>query len=250
MELHVIGCSGSVSGPDNPASCYLVRHEEAALVLDLGPGSFGALSAAIDPRVLTAVCLSHLHPDHCSDVCSLHVASRYAPDAPWPGIPILGPTGTAERLARLYEVDPAAIASSAAEFSTRDWAPEQQLGPFMVRTTRVDHPVEAYAIRIEAGGASLTYSGDTAWCQSLIDLAAGSDLLLAEASYATAADNPPHVHLTPPETARIAAEAGVGRLVLTHVPPWFDRDAAAAEAAAIFPATVAARPGLVVDVER
>ena len=72
MELTIVGCSGSVSGPDSTASCYLVRApyegRTYALVLDLGPGSFGQLYRYLDPAQVDAIGLSHLHPDHCLDL--------------------------------------------------------------------------------------------------------------------------------------------------------------------------------------
>ena len=59
---------------------------------------------------------------------------------------------------------------------------------------------------------------------------AGADVLLAEASFETGVDNPPDLHLTGADCGRTAARAGVGRLVLTHVPPWHDPAVAEAEA--------------------
>ncbi len=68
----------------------------------------------------------------------------------------------------------------------------------------------------------LAYSGDTGPCPQLVDLAKGADLLLAEAAFRDGAVNPIDLHLTGAEAASAAAEAGVGRLVLTHIPPWHD----------------------------
>ena len=133
MELTVVGCSGSVPGPESPASSYLVRapHEGRtfSLLLDLGPGAFGHLHRYLDPAELDAVALSHLHPDHCLDVCALYVAARYSATAPWPRIPLYGPTGTRARIVRAYEV--AAPGGGPAEpqptigahFVHHDWTP-------------------------------------------------------------------------------------------------------------------------------
>ena len=80
MQLTIVGASGSVSGPLSPASCYLVQApfegRTFSLLLDLGPGSFGALYRYLDPAQLDAVAISHLHPDHCVDLCGLYVAGR------------------------------------------------------------------------------------------------------------------------------------------------------------------------------
>ena len=76
MRLTVIGCSGSFAGPLSPASSYLVRADDATgrtwnLLLDLGNGALGALQRHLDLAALDAVAISHLHPDHCSDLLGL-----------------------------------------------------------------------------------------------------------------------------------------------------------------------------------
>ena len=257
MELTVVGSSGSVSGPDSPASSYLVRAPfeggTFALVLDLGPGSMGALYRYLDPRTVGAVALSHLHPDHCLDLCALYVGARYSPTAPWPSIPVFGPRGTRERLVAAYavpgedEVEPDPGAGIGCHFEHRDWAPSQRVGPFRLDTARVDHPVETYAVRVTEevpDGGSLVFSGDTGPCAALVELATGADLLLAEASFRDLPGNPPGVHLTARDAAETARQAGVSALVLTHIPPWHDRDEVLAEALPHFDGPVAvATPG-------
>ena len=144
MRLTVVGCSGSVSGPESPASSYLVQAPYAggtfSLVLDLGPGAFGALYRYLDPAEIDAFALSHLHPDHCLDLCGYYVAAAYSPTAPWPRRPLFGPAGTPERLARAYDVrrtngTPAEPGPGIANhFDFRTWQPRQQVGPFTVET--------------------------------------------------------------------------------------------------------------------
>ena len=69
------------------------------------------------------------------------------------------------------------------------------IGPFTVRTERVSHPVEAFGFRIEHGGRSLTYSGDTGPCEALDELAEGTDLFLCEASFTHGKEDIPDLHL-------------------------------------------------------
>ena len=255
MELIVVGCSGSVSGPDSPASCYLVQapHQGRtySLVVDLGPGSLGALYRYFDdPAQVDAIALSHLHPDHCLDVCAFYVASRYSATAPWPRIPLYAPSGAAERLARAYEVPPADSDSSdwgghlVEHFDFHEWPIDEPVGPFDVRTVRVDHPVPAYAIRISerATGRSLVFSGDTGPCQALVDLATGVDLLLVESAFMDSPDNPRGVHLSGRQAAEIGTAAGAKEIMLTHIPPWHDPAEVLSEAVAATdtPVTLAA----------
>src|SRR2546425_798448 len=82
MRLTVIGCAGSFPGPDSPASCYLLEAEGFRLLLDLGNGALGVLQRFAGLFSIDAICLSHLHADHCVDLGSYWVARQYTPDGP------------------------------------------------------------------------------------------------------------------------------------------------------------------------
>jgi ribonuclease BN (tRNA processing enzyme) len=249
VKLTIVGCSGSFPGPDSATSCYLVEAEGVTLVLDLGPGALGPLSRYTDIYGIGAVLLSHLHADHCFDVCSLYVARRYLPGGPAKGNPqVYGPRGTADRLARAYDlpVDP----GMTRVFDFREWdtSTSYDIGPFHVRVVRVNHPIEAYGMRIEHGGRSLVYSGDTGVSPALVELARGANLLLCEAAFHDGRDAVRDVHLSGREAAEHATAAGVERLVLTHLPPWNDPIRSLAEAAPVFTGECqVARPGASYD---
>ena len=160
MRLTIVGCSGSYPGPDSPASCYLVEAEHDGrtwrILLDLGSGALGPLHRYADPLSIDAVFLSHLHADHCLDLCGYHVMRRYHPDGPQPRVPVWGPVGTADRMARAYDlpVDP----GMHEEFDFREHDGPAEVGPFRVEAIGVEHPVSAYGLRVSAGGATLGYS--------------------------------------------------------------------------------------------
>jgi ribonuclease BN (tRNA processing enzyme) len=99
---------------------------------------------------------------------------------------------------------------------------------------RMNHPVQTYGVRLTAGGGALTYSADTGPSDALVRLAEGSDTLLCEASYPPGVEVQPDLHLTGREAGEHAAKAGVGLLLVTHVPPWTDAAQARDEAAAAF----------------
>ena len=233
MKLTIVGCSGSYPGPDAPASCYLVEEDDAEgrtwrIVLDLGSGALGALQKYADPLAVDAVFLTHLHPDHCMDLCGYHVLQRYHPDGPRPRIPVWGPEGTADRMAAAYGLDPDPGLTE--EFDFIDHRPTVTVGPLVVDAVPVVHPVPAVGFRVRAEGRTLAYSGDTGPGAGLDALADGADTLLAEASFRSGDVNPPAMHLTGADCGRAAADGGVERLVLTHVPPWHDPALAMAEA--------------------
>ena len=242
MRLRVVGCSGSLPGPRSAASCYLLEAEHAGrtwrLLLDLGSGALGPLHRYVEPTQVDAVALSHLHADHCLDLTGLYVALRYRPGGP-PAqrLPVHGPTGTAARLARAYDLDP--DPGMSAELDVREWTAGAgvDIGPFTVTPYAVEHPVEAYALRVEgpaeddpARRAVLAYSGDTDACDGLQAAAKGADLFLAEAAFQEGRDAARGIHLTGRRAGECAAAAGVARLVLTHLPPWNDPDVVLAEA--------------------
>jgi ribonuclease BN (tRNA processing enzyme) len=246
VRLTVVGCSGSGPGPGSPASSYLVEHEGFSLLLDLGNGAFGSLLALADPAEVDAVYLSHLHADHCLDIAPFIVWHRYSGRSSGKKVPLYAPVGADRRLRLAYDVDDGPIedvfdvlAIGAGSFA---------LGPFEVTTARTAHPVECYAIRLDAGGRSLVYTGDTGPCPGVVTLAAGADVLLAEAAHPEVPGLPPALHLTGREAGEHAAAAGVGRLLLTHVPAWVDPEAQLAAARGAFPASELVRPGAGYDI--
>ena len=236
MRMTVIGCSGSYPGPESSASCYLVEADVGdgdekrtwRILLDLGNGALGTLQRYADALAVDAVLISHLHPDHCSDLCGFYVLRKYHPDGMHPRIPVWGPSGIGERMSEAYGLPDGSGMSDVFEF--REYDGPITVGPFSILPIPVEHPVEAYGMRISAGGSTLGYSGDTAPCDGLDRVAANVRLFLCEASFRDIDDNPPGIHLTGVDAGAVASRARAGRLVLTHVPPWFDRGGMLAEA--------------------
>ena len=256
MKVTVIGCSGSYGAPGIACSCYLVEHDGFSVVVDFGNGALGELQRHADIYAVNAVILSHLHADHCVDLCGYYVARKYrpGPEGPPPPIDVWGPAGTRERIAQAYDTDPV---ECDAAFTYREFMADQpdgaigrtfDLGPFAVAIARVDHPVEAYAIRMTVGDSTFVYSGDTGPCAELDRLAAGADLFFAEASFQEPRDDALRgLHLNGREAGECADRAGARRLVLTHIPPWTDAELNLAAADAAFPGgdVELARPGAV-----
>ncbi len=243
MRLTVLGCSGSGPGPESPASGYLLQADGASVVLDLGNGTFGVLQRHLDPFELDAVLLTHLHPDHCADMSALVVYYRYHPAERLPRpLPVHAPEEAPDRLASAYAPSRAERArtdlSDVLELRALESGCAVPIAGFTVTAGRVAHPCEAYGLRIEHAGAILVYTGDSGPCNTLPELASGADTLLAEASWTDHTDRPEGLHLSGRQAGELAAAAGVGRLLLTHVPPWTDADAVLAEARAAFDGAV------------
>jgi ribonuclease BN (tRNA processing enzyme) len=251
LELTIVGCAGSTAGPDSAASCYLLAHADDAgrtwrLVLDLGSGAVGPLQRYCDPARVDGVLISHGHPDHCADVGALSVLRRYGPakDEDLPPIPLLGPPGI-DRRVREVAGDP--DGADLDPFDYRPLAPGDtvRVGPFTIETVRANHPVPALAFLIAAGESTLVYTGDTDRCAEVDALAArpGVGLILGEAGWAHREVNPPGVHMNGDQLGRLAAEAGVDALVVTHIASWVDPGATMEAVRAHVPGAVLARPG-------
>ncbi|MBT0995613.1 MBL fold metallo-hydrolase [Cellulomonas sp. DKR-3] len=234
MRLVVLGCAGSYPSSTSAASSYLVQADDATgrtwtVLLDHGNGALSALQRYGDPTALDAVALSHLHADHVADLVVLNVLRRYRPDGPLPPVDVWGPSGTAQRLAEMAGKDPATEVDGQFRFRTWDPAAPVRVGPLTLQAVPVNHPVEAYGVRVTgpsddepARAVTLAYTGDTDECPGLDQLAA-SDLLLCEAGFRDGHDDAIRgVHLNGARAGAAAARGGSGRLVLTHLTAWED----------------------------
>jgi ribonuclease BN (tRNA processing enzyme) len=261
VQIKIIGCSGSFPGPDSAASSYLVEADGFRLLMDLGAGALGALQRYADLYAIDAVCLSHLHGDHCLDLCMYSVARLFHPDGPKPRIPVYGPSQTEARLSQALAAETAQAAAGGASqdqghgmtdaFSFTAITPgTMEIGPLRITSARMSHPVETYGFRIEHAGRALAYSADTGPSDALVNLARDADVLLCEASFLEPADGgaaglPPGLHLTGRQAGEHAERAGAGELVLTHLVPWNDQDRTLDEAGGAFSGeSYLARPGL------
>ncbi|KQB84911.1 Ribonuclease BN [Corynebacterium oculi] len=201
------------------------------VIMDLGPGTLANLQTLSNPSEAHVI-FSHLHADHCMDFPSLLVWRRYHPTlAAQRRHQFMAPGYAPVHLGRLFSDDqPDGVDDFSDTFAFSPWQDRQEetIDRLSVTPFKVVHPVEAYALRVtERTGASIAFSGDTAWTRSLIDAARDVDLFLCEANWGTSTDNKaPAMHLSGGEAGRAARLAGAKRLVIVHVPPWLDPEEA------------------------
>ena len=231
MKLTVLGCNGPYPEAGGACSGYLLEAGDTRVLLDCGTGTLAALTALMPPEQLSAVVLSHLHYDHMSDMLPLIYRMQgkgklmvYAPE---------GPQETCSLLAGAFDL--------------RSLEHAEHIGALRLSVLPVRHPVPCFAVRYEAEGKSLCYTGDTNTCPGLADWARDCDLLLADACFTDAqwAENKPH--LSARLAAEMAREAGARRLVLTHFTPGTDRQRLLCEAREVYPDAQLAQPGLVLE---
>ena len=230
MELTVLGCDGSYAGVDGACSGYLVSAGETRVWVDCGPGTLANVQRHVPLAELTAIVISHAHPDHWVELPVVHNALRYFVERS--GVPLFT---TRETLRRFEVVKGAPLSETFSPHVIADGA-RFGIGALDFTASVTDHPVETLALRIEAGGRSLGYSADTGPGWSL-DRLGPVDLALCEATLRPEqAGLAPH--LTTTQAGASARAAGAGRLVITHLPPGADTSACQAEATAAFGAEV------------
>jgi ribonuclease BN (tRNA processing enzyme) len=240
MDLLVLGCHAGMPADGRASSGYLVTTDACRILLDCGPGVATTLSAHGGPGTLDAIVISHLHPDHCYDLLPIGTtllrASRSAP------VPLYGPSGTRRLLHDLaglfpLRADPGEGTPFHHAFTVQEYRPGDavHVGDCTLSLYGLRHAVPNCGVRIQSADATMAYTGDTDPTDSLTRLADGVDLLLAEATLADV-DTSGYGHLCAADAARVAADAGVGQLVLTHLgstdPNW--AQARRADAARMF----------------
>jgi ribonuclease BN (tRNA processing enzyme) len=215
MDLTVLGCSGSYGAPAGGAcSGYLVRAGGSTIWLDCGNGTFPNLQQHLPIDDLTAVVLTHEHPDHCVDIYGLHVLMRYGLGRT--GLPVFAPEGLEARLGAL-------VGDWGATFDWNVVADNDRvtIGDLALRFSRTDHPPPTYAVEMTGDDKRLLYTADTGpdWTVGAFDR--NADLVLSEATYQHATKAGP-LHLSAHEAGTAAREAGARRLMLTHLWPRLD----------------------------
>jgi ribonuclease BN (tRNA processing enzyme) len=278
MQLTIIGAAPAyTSRRGAAASSYLVQATAAeggpaSLVLDLGQGSFSNLAATAEPSTLTAVLVSHLHPDHFIDLIALRHYLKWEFNPPRRAA-VLAPAGLAERLDALD--GHAGFTAEALDVAPLEVG-VRRIGPFAVETRLVTHTEESYAFRVsiavspgESGGDNgpgtgssdpgrrhgpgssgggdlgngngrrgLVYSGDCASTDGYVPLIRPGDTLLSEATSGDKPVPPGARHITAADAARAASSGGAARLLLTHILAGSSRDETYAVARSAFEGTV------------
>ena len=229
MELTVLGACGSYGAPAGGGACsgYLVRAGATALWLDCGNGTFANLQRHLPVEDLTAVVITHAHPDHCVDLYGLHVMLKYALGRS--GVPVVAPEGVEGTLSALVGGD---WGDTFAWSSVGD-GDALDVGESHLRFSRTQHPVPTMAVEVTGDGKRLVYTADTGPDWSVEAFTPGADLVLSEASFQR--DNEATgVHLSARQAGDAARAARARRLVLTHLWPGLDPVASTVEGSEAF----------------
>jgi ribonuclease BN (tRNA processing enzyme) len=201
-------------------AAYLVEAPEATFLLDCGATTLMALKRQeLNADALDAVILSHLHGDHFAGLPFLFLEYLYNRKRTRPLI-IAGPPGTRERVQEVYRAMYRELSERPIPFEIvyREMQPEreEEIAGCKVFPFRVPHQESeiSLGLRLQAGGRTLLYSGDTGWTEQLVEHARGADLFICECCYfETRVD----FHLDYPRIAENRDRLACERLVLTHI---------------------------------
>lgn len=223
--LTPIGVGAAYAPAGEAQSAYVVSSGETAVCLDLGAGALNRLQTHVAPERLAAIVISHHHPDHCVDLFSLCIYMAFGVGR-GRRLRLIGPEGLIDRLAAFTGDRTLWDACFAFEPLDETGGPRDLGGGMRLTWTEVPHTPPTYALRIDMGGASVTYGADCAPNEALVALARGSGVLIAECSHGPGPLPADPIHLSATEAADIATRADARRLLLTHCYPEHDRDEA------------------------
>ena len=234
MDVTVIGTSTASLRLRRRQSCVVAETGAETLVFDLGFRAVrGMRRAGIHPSGVDRVFFTHFHGDHTVDVIPFLFWRRF------------GATGTARSAGKATRERQLSMSGPEPflrfwHWATRSWGrsllggyptevselPRYHGGPLELPGCSLtwapsEHSPESIAYRLDSDRGSFVYTGDTGYAKSVVELARGADTVLIDCTFPD--DHPFPGHLTPSGVARIASEACVGRVVLTHISPQAER---------------------------
>jgi ribonuclease BN (tRNA processing enzyme) len=247
MRLTVLGGGGAYPTPERGCSGYLIAHGDFLLLIDPGYATVPELLKNFSAADVDAVLITHSHADHCADLNPL-LRVRHLSGHPPPALPVFALSGAADAVLALD----GPMLSAGADYTRHDFnaGDAYAIGPFQVTTRSLQHFVPNVGVRLDVGGASLAYTGDGGADPQVVDLASGASLLLAEATFPEDVPEASVGHLSSARQAGDHATAAhVGELVLTHLWPGVQPDAAAEAARRTFDGPISvAMPGFATDI--
>jgi len=231
IRFRILGAGGAIPTPTHNPAAYWVTVDQTSVLMDPGPGALVRLVKSGDAPQgvdeIELVLLTHLHPDHVSDLLALLFALHSPLTASRQPLRLYGPVGLADYLKKLATVYGAWLEPKQRELQVTEWtAPEALVLPNggVIEPFAVDHPQDRLSDGAclgykftDAAGHTAVFSGDTGPCAGLAEAAAGTDLLVVECS--APAGLGIRGHMDSLEVGRLCAAAQPKQVVLTHLYP-------------------------------
>jgi ribonuclease BN (tRNA processing enzyme) len=224
MDVIILGSGTAIPLNDRGSPSIAVVVDGRHILFDMGPGTLRQLTrAGIDYERVDRIFLSHFHPDHTADLIHFIFASRNPTVLRRRRLfTVTGPPGTRRLIESLQAAYPNWLTLPPDMMGIEELEMGQNVrrdcGSFTVITTPAEHTPGSLAYRVQdRKGKAMVYSGDTGFCDGVVDLARGADLLILECAFPDGEEC--DGHLTPSLAGRMATLAGVGRLLLIHFYP-------------------------------
>ena len=214
MRITIIGCMGAYPPPGGATSGYLIEDGDTRVLLECGSGVLSQLQQKLSLYELDGVVISHYHPDHCADLGCLQYAAMIE-------------TQLSKRTKQLYAWGPGEPERlTYYEYCagcSYEGIPYFRIGTLRFETCENIHEIKSYAIKVtDSQGKSFVFSGDTGYYEKLGSFAKNADCFLCESSFYAEQKLHGKLHMNVEEAARLAADARVKQLVLTHLPHYGD----------------------------
>jgi len=224
MEITILGSGTSIPSLKRSSPSILVNIGNTNILMDTGPGSLRQLKkTGTTLNQIDTLIYTHFHIDHISDMLPFIFSSKYNHDEPrTTDLKIIGPIGLIELYNSLIKIHGNQIVPDKFKINwIEDVNSYSKFYNFKVETCKVKHTDNSIAIKlIDNKGKEVVYSGDTDYCEEIIEFARDSDLLILECSFP---DNLKKTgHLTPSEAGIIAKKSSPKKLTLTHFYPQCD----------------------------
>ena len=230
MKLLVLGCGTIIQeGEAENCSGYLL---DRIFLCDCGPGIWKALHHyQIAITDIPYILLSHFHIDHTSDLAPFLQERYLISEKHEEPLTIVGPVGLKswfENLTTFVGKWPMDMNIQLIEINDR----AIELGGYLLQSMETIHTENSICYRIEKNDKAFFYSGDTDYSEEIQTIAGNCHLALMEASNSEGTKM--EGHLTPGLAAKLAAQARVKKLLLTHMYPEVKQAEPVAEAARYF----------------
>ncbi|MED4016789.1 MBL fold metallo-hydrolase [Sutcliffiella cohnii] len=233
MKLTVLGYWGGYPAVNSATSGYLLQKDGFNLLIDCGSGVLSQLQNYLKPNELHAVLISHYHQDHIADIGVLQYARLIQTflGNELPTLPIYGHREDEQAFSKLtHQKVTTGIAYNPEETLT--------IGPFSVQFLKTSHPVSCYAMKISSEDSTIVYTADSSYQDSFIPFSTGADFLIAECNLYANQDGKSGGHMNSHDVAKIAQNANVQQLLLTHLPHFGKHDQLLEEATSIYKGNV------------
>jgi ribonuclease BN (tRNA processing enzyme) len=188
VSVRFLGSGDAFGSGGRLHTCFHLSGADETMLIDCGATSLQALKRqGIDPRSVDSVALSHLHGDHFGGVPWLILNCRFTHRST--PLVVAGPAGTEDRVQTAFEaLYPGALRAELPfelRFLEYDERAPALLPSATVTPVAVIHQSGApsYGLRVQYGGRVISYSGDTEWTDSLVELARGADLFICECNF-------------------------------------------------------------------